>query len=75
MFNSRGSLGISDSKLILFKFDNNIGILLLLTTMRNVLPVAYTVVSSRNNVCELNFIDNAITVVISFSAYGFVVLI
>jgi len=41
MFISLGSLGISDSNLILFTFDNNIGILLLLTTVRNVLPVAY----------------------------------
>jgi len=60
MFNSRRALGIAISNLILFTFDNNIGLFLLLTTIRNILPVAYTVVSLRNNLCELNFIDNAI---------------
>jgi len=35
------ALGIAYVILILFKLDNNIGLLLLLTTMRNILPVAY----------------------------------
>jgi len=41
MFISRGDLGIAVINLILYTFDNNFGLLLMLTIMRNILPVAY----------------------------------